>query len=274
MREHQAATKSASPNKIDKVNVYEWVSGTASRVSLNDSFTATKIEESVTDTAIQKILLNHLKKYENKIDEKGKEIPAPLLAFSPEGIEDMNKNIFTLNNGKKHQPIFKVRVYEAGNRFVVGEKGNKKNKYVEAAKGTNLYFAVYQDENGKRNYDTIALNLVIERLKQGLPPVPEKANNTLLFWLSPNDLVYVPNAEEKENVNAIDFKNLNNEQIGRIYKMVSFSTYQGFFIKHDIANSIYNKMEFSALNKMEKTIDGIMIKEHCIKLKVNRLGNL
>ena len=261
-------------NKIDKVNVYEWVSGTASRVALNDSFTATKIKESVTDTAIQKILLNHLKKYENKIDEKGKEIPAPLLAFSSEGIEDMNKNIFTLNNGRKHQPIFKVRVYEAGNRFVVGEKGNKKDKFVEAAKGTNLYFAVYQDENGKRNYDTIALNIVIERLKQGLTPVPEKANNTLLFWLSPNDLVYVPNAEEKENVNAIDFKNLNKEQIGRIYKMVSFTSSQGFFIKHDVANSIYNKMEYSALNKMEKAIDGMMIKEFCIKLKVDRLGNL
>ena len=41
-----------------------------------------------------------------------------------------------------------------------------------------------------------------------------------------------------------------------------------------IANSIVNKFEFSALNKMEKSIEGIMIKEVCWKLKVDRLGNI
>lgn len=67
-----------------------------------------------------------------------------------------------------HLPIFKVRVYETiGNKFSVGVKGNKKDKYVEAAKGTNLFFAIYVDENGIRSYETIPLNIVIERLKQG-----------------------------------------------------------------------------------------------------------
>jgi CRISPR-associated endonuclease Csn1 len=31
-------------------------------------------------------------------------------------------------------------------------------------------------------------------------------------------------------------------------------------------------VEFSALNKMEKTIDGLMVKEICWKLNVDRLG--
>ena len=33
-------------------------------------------------------------------------------------------------------------------------------------------------------------------------------------------------------------------------------------------------MEYSPLNKMEKSIIGIMIKEVCVKLKVDRLGNI
>lgn len=62
------------------------------------------------------------------------------LAFSAEGIEEMNRNIIALNDGKKHQLIYKVRVYEPlGNKFNVGTTGNKGKKFVEAAKGTNLF---------------------------------------------------------------------------------------------------------------------------------------
>jgi CRISPR-associated endonuclease Csn1 len=56
--------------------------------------------------------------------------------------------------------------------------------------------------------------------------------------------------------------------------MVSSTSYSCFFLRNDIATAIINKMEFSALNKMEKSIEGIMIKEICWKLKIDRLGNL
>ncbi len=162
-----------------------------------------------------------------------------------------------------------------GNKFSVGTTGNKKHKYVEAAKGTNLFFAVSQDENGNRNYDTVPMNIVIERQKQGLTPVPEKneAGHPLLFYLSPNDLVYLPTNEELP-ITGVIFANPTNEQVKRIYKMVSSSGNQCFFIRQDIAKSIVYKYEFSALNKTEKSIDGIMIKESCIKLKADRLGNV
>ena len=247
----------------------------ASRKSLDPSFTLTKIK-SITDTGIQKILKNYLSK----------------LAFSPEGIEDMNKNIAEYNNGKPHQPILKVRVFEkSSKRFQVGSKGNKSSKYVEAAKGTNLFFAIYRNsENKKRSYDTIPLNIVIESQKQGLPSVPqtnEKGDN-LLFHLSPNDLVYVPTEEEINNPGLVDFHNLTKKQIHRIYKFVSSSGKQGFFIPFTVSNLIFKKKqkekqfnyiinEYSLnneLSKNEKSIDGIMIKEFCIKLKVDRLGNI
>src|SRR5690606_22383150 len=93
------------------------------------------------------------------------------LAFSPEGIEDMNKNIALYNDGKPHQPIYKARIFELGSKFSLGQTGNKGTKYVEATKGTNLFFAVYQNEKSKRSYESIPLNILIERQKQGLKPV-------------------------------------------------------------------------------------------------------
>lgn len=236
---------------------------TATRKSLDVTFTEKTIH-SITDTGIQKILLNYLKYKEGNSE----------LAFSPEGIEEMNKNITQFNGGKYHKPIFKVRVYEQGSKFPLGEKGAKANKYVEAAKGTNLFFGIYEKNKGGRSFETIPLNEVIERQKQGLSPVPETNDKgeKLLFTLSPNDLVYVPT--EEELVENINFNKLTKEQIKRVYRVVSFTGNQCFLVQKDVATSIVNKVEFSALNKMEKSIDGVMIKEVCIKLKVDRLGNI
>src|SRR5690606_22583637 len=120
----------------------------------------------------------------------------------------------------------------------------------------------------KRNYATIPLNEVIERQKQGLSSVPEvnEKGHKLLFHLSPNDLVYVPNEDE-----IIDPENYNPNNI---YKMVSSTGVSCFFICSKVATSIINKNEFSSLNKMEKSIDGVMIKDKCLKLNVDRLGNI
>ena len=60
----------------------------------------------------------------------------------------------------------------------------------------------------------------------------------------------------------------------RVFKMVSFTGIQAFFVSNNIATSIVDKMEFSALNKMEKSIDGMMIKSLCLKLEVDRLGKI
>jgi len=259
---------------ISRVEIYYWdKENVASRVKIDDIFTSIKIK-SVTDSGIQKIMLNHLGKYNE--EKGGKIIEHPELAFSPDGIDDMNRNLFSLNEGKAHHPVYKVRTYEPkGNKFNVGQTGNKKEKYVEAAKGTNLFFAVYADESGKRNYETIPFNIVVERQKQGLSAAPEKneAGHKLLFHLSPNDLVYVPIEEESKNA-IVNLGKPTKNQVKRIYKVVSFSGNQCFLIRNDIATSIVNKVEFSALNKTERSIEGIMIKEVCIKLKIDRLGDM
>ena len=231
----------------------------------------------ITDPQIREVILpNHLKNY---VDEKGK-IKYDV-AFSDEGIEGLNRNIVALNNGKKHQPIYKVKFFEVGSKFSISENENsaKNKKYVEAAKGTNLFFAVYWDEKKqKRNYETVPLNEVIEHQKQvahlpkneRLPIQPKPKKGKFLFVLSPNDLVYVPTDEELENLDAIDFKYLTTEQNNRIYKVVSFTKTRLYVIPFSVAKAIYNKVEYTQLNKIEFTEE----KNVVVKLKVNRLGNI
>ena len=242
---------------LERVKVGKGKILTATRKSIDSSFTEKTIA-SITDTGIQKILLNYLA-------YKG----SPELAFSPEGIEEMNKNIAKYNDGKDHQPIYKVRIFEEGSKFPLGEIGTKSQKYVETAKGTNLFFGIYQGKE-KRSYATIPLDEVIERQKQGLTSVPEhnEKGEKLLFSLSPNDLVYVP--MEGEDTENIDFTNLSKEQRERVYKIVNFSKKRLYGVPNIVAVPIIDKMEYTQYNKIEFLKE----KESCIKLKIDRLGNI
>ncbi|OAV72649.1 hypothetical protein Barb6_00936 [Bacteroidales bacterium Barb6] len=274
---------------ISKVDVYyfetEYV---ATRKNLDTSFDRKSIE-SITDTGIQKILLNHLGVKNNN----------PELAFSAEGIDEMNQRIVELNGGKQHQPIYKVRMYEPlGNKFQVGRIGNKKDKYVEAAPGTNLFYAIYQSEDKKRIYDTIPLNIIIERQKKELFPVPENKEDKdnlykLLFWLSPNDMVYLPTEKEWANPDLFNFNNMTKNQRKKLYKFIDGSGTTANFIPNTVANIIFSipkkdsgkysmgnrivQNEFgigSPQSKNQKAFTGEMIKERCWKLKINRLGDI
>lgn len=234
----------------------------AVRKPLDATFNEKKIKETVTDTGIQQILLNHLRSKNGEAS----------LAFSPEGIEEMNRNRVALNGGKAHAPIYKVRVCEPlGNKFAVGFRGNKGSKYVVAAKGTNLFFAVYGTEEGKRTYETVPLTIVIEREKQRLPPVSEKneAGDELLFSLSPNDLVYVPTEEELE-VGRIQ----EPMDRGRVYKMVSCTGNEAHFVPANVANPIVQAIELGSNNKAQRAWTQEMIKEVCWPIKVDRLGRM
>lgn len=244
----------------------------------------------ITDTGIQKILINYLKSKDNK----------PELAFSPEGIEDMNKNITQFNDGKLHHPIFKVRTYEKGKgRFVLGAKGNKKTKYVQGA--PNLFFVVYQRKNTKeRIFDTVPLNEVIEHQKQQHEHKISKETRTpislknilehkgkeveveFLFSLSPNDLVYVPS--NGENIELLNFKSLTIEQKKRLYNVNDFSS-TCYFTPNRLAKAIREKevdMNFNekknkitgSYDTKTASLDGNQIKDICIKLKIDRLGNI
>ncbi len=184
-----------------------------------------------------------------------------------------------MNDGKLHQPIYKVRTFESiGSKFPVGESGNKDKKFVEADKGTNLYFAIYQNENGERSYTSIPLNEAIERLKMGWKPVPEKneEGDQLLIVLSPDELVYVP--IEGEDMSKIDPV--------RVYRFVSCTGNRAYFVQHYYSSAIINN-ENGSNNKSEKIIEypkslciteGVgkpeIIKKVCMKIKLSKIGLL
>lgn len=263
---------------LQKIEVYYYTNDTpynyyATRTAPGDWLDEKSIREKVTDTGIQKILLAHLAQYNGDAKE----------AFSADGIEKMNQNIVALNGGVPHKPIYKVRKYEKADKFAVGEIGSKAKKYVEADKGTNLFFAIYvmKDNDGKevRSYATIPLKVIIDCQKQGKQEwkllldqwvhenniVP--ANATLKYILSPGDLVYVPTTEELESKNY----NLVKD---RIYKLVSSTGNRSFYIPYMVALSIIDKIEYTQLNKMERAITGEMIKETCVPIHIDRLGNI
>lgn len=286
--------------KGGKVEMYYFTKDTkeryfATRKALDISFKKEEIKN-ITDTGIQKILITHLnsEKYDGK----------PENAFSPDGIDELNKNIQALNGGKPHQPIYKVRKYEKADKFSVGTTGNKPKKFVEAAKNTNLYFAVFEkqknDKTTVRCYATIPLNIVIDCQKKHKSKWKEEATNILkqrgdiekeaqlLFIISPNDLVYLPTQEELISKHYSFDKE-------RIYKFVSCSGNIADFVPAYVANIIFSmtkKQQKEAFNneehfhiqdeygvgspksKNEKAITGEMIKEICIPIKVDRLGNI
>ncbi|MGN1375802.1 MAG: type II CRISPR RNA-guided endonuclease Cas9 [Prevotella sp.] len=269
---------------LKKIEMYYFTKETsdrffATRKIIDTSYDEKKIKGEITDTAVQKIMLNHLAKYDGKAK----------LAFSPDGIDDMNRNIKELNDGKEHQPIYKVRLYEKAEKFAVGQKVNKKTKFVEAAKGTNLFFAVYESDvlnkqtgkmEKKRSFRTIPLNEAICKMKDGEP-----LDNEALFILSPNDLVYVPTQDELgSGIYYIDYS--------RLYRFVSAAGVTADFIPVNAANTVYAvKKDFATVfcksgiiqnefgvgspkSKNERAITGEMIKEICIPIKIDRLGHL
>jgi len=75
-------------------------------------------------------------------------------------------------------------------------------------------------------------------------------------------------------LNIINFNNLDKEQTENIYKVVSFTGNRLYAIPNKVATSIVDKTEFSLLNKVEFNLDKKSIKEHCIKINLDRLGNI
>ena len=264
---------------LKAIEVYYYTNETkdryfASRKSLSTDWTADKIKKEITDTAVQKILLNYL-------TAKGND---PKIAFTPIGIEELNRDIALYNGGVPHKPIYKVRKYEQADKFKVGENGMAKLKqFVEGAKGTNLYFIVYLVD-GERKYKTLPFHMVLAAQKEAVDKKISFCNweqylDSFLkekgyvdndweyqFSLSPNDLVYVPALNE-----IVDENNLDKN---RVYKMVSSSGNQCFFVLSTVSKSIVDKKEYSPLNKMENAISGEQIKKVCLPLIIDRLGNI
>jgi CRISPR-associated endonuclease Csn1 len=229
---------------------------------------------------IAQLFINHVKEFKNN----------PKEAFSREGLELLNRK--AISNPLIGKPVNKITRIESKN-----EDDKFRNKYVEVDKGANVYFIMYEnEETGKRSeMYSLPIHRAIERLVAG-NPIAEKRDGYKTIILSPNQLVYVPTIEELKNRDLIDLETKDlakrKEIFGRVYKMVSCSDKECHFIPHFISDPIIPTIELGANNKSEKNWDGkiqflpnskgkllrrnsgTIIKECCIRIEVDRLGNI
>ena len=246
---------------------------------IKSSEQAIKFINKVSDIVIRHDLLEHLKENNYDIDK----------AFSIEGIE-----IF---NSIRKIPVYKLPISEASTgKFALGKGHNTKVKFGEAESGTNLFFAIYwNEEKQKREFETIPLNNVIEHQiwraklskeemkKEPIIPI-NQTKGRFLFSLSPNDLVNIPTEEEMEYPHNVDFKNLTKEQFDRIYIVNDFSNITIYFTPNRLAKAIAPREVDLSVDKKGKlkgsydiktaTFNGTQIKEFCWKLGLDRLGNI
>jgi CRISPR-associated endonuclease Csn1 len=254
----QNPLKDNAGNIITTIDLLSFEPFTAKRVAIDASFTKEKIDKlpyaEQPNNPLPSLLRSHLKEYNNE----------PKIAFTGEGLEALNK--------KAPYPINKVTRTEGGEKIAVG------NKLFEGAKGTNMYFVIKENtETGERTFYTPGLMDCIERLIAGLPVADEEAGYKNII-LSPNDLVYVPDCDDEgkviENVKSINWGTDKEKIFEKIYKLVSFSKGQAFFIPHYVSTPIIDTSELGANNKSERSWIGNMIKRVCLKLHFNRLGNI
>ncbi len=224
----------------------------SSRTLLDESFDQKRIQK-IIDVKTKNLVLNHF----NAFNKDPKE------AFSPNGLSILNRDLKI--------PLKKVTLIESmGKKFALSETGVKASKYVESAKGTNLFFTIYKSittgEHLITKDSSIPFGDVYRLMKDQLPLAEDKEGYDC-FFLSPGDLVYVvEDGDKNELPSDLDYS--------RMYKCVSFTKHSCFFVPMSFAISILNKEEFGALNKREKSIDGLMIKNNCVKLSIDRLGNI
>ncbi|MGJ1198461.1 type II CRISPR RNA-guided endonuclease Cas9 [Sphingobacterium spiritivorum] len=107
----------------------------------------------------------------------------------------------------------------------------------------------------------------------------EKRNNArLLFTLKQGDVVYFPDDNEEVILDEssplfINYWKNVSERSKNIYVVQKFSGKEIYFLKHTIADTIAKKIEFGSQDCYQ-SLNGKSIKEFCIKIDSDRLGNI
>lgn len=237
----------------------------------------TKAKINVSETknmnAFNLLFLSHILEYNNN----------PKEAFNAEGLDILNKK------AKENKYIGKEIKSVTRLDGEVDREDMFNGGFYETDKGAMAYFVIYENKVTKERigFESIATHKAIEKIVNGVP-IAEDKDGFKKVILSPGDLVYVPTKEEYEKIklgNSIDeIIDLGNKKqiAGRSYKIVSFSDKDLLSVKANISDYIipYNrkektKGEIGWDNKSPKTMeDNVIIKDVCIKLKVDRLGNI
>lgn len=233
--------------------------------------------EKIVNPEIYQDLLLHIKQYDS-IEE----------AMSASGIEQFNSN--------RKIPIHKVTLGESGEgRYVLG-KTKLKEKQGKMVKGTNYSLFIDRENN---TAETISLKSLIENNNTVI-------NNENSFNLVPNDIVKVQSENNVDADNLYQFVNSTGdtanfapvnianpiwdfgfpsakkeekEYITMLLEKGNFnSDKKDKFLKNEIGlGSKQNKHTRTFVFDLQNRItvfNGLTIRDNCIKLKIDRLGNI
>lgn len=264
------------------------------------------IDESIVSETIRETLLNHLEKFDNNAKK----------AFSNEGIQELNE--------KRKNKIRAVRVFyttkeKSDDSLIPLFKGSGYDIKTYIKPGDNYCFAI-ADNNGRRKYGIISLIKAVELITKFYKQGEKNINNIikhyfenlcektkgcrLLFTLSHNDLVYLPELNsdipplnKKDKDYNIYWGKINKN---RIFRVIKFSGDLCFFTTHTISGQLKYKNQSNETFKEFGSYDGccpyiytmdnklfhqnnklksneenrIFIQEFCIKIRIDRLGNI
>lgn len=247
-----------------------------SRCKLSD-LTENKIKN-IPSMTLREEIQDHLAKPEYEKDIKK--------AFGPEGIIDFNK--------ERKNPVFSITVMEDGEVEKVSGKTflYDAERKLAVEKGGNYCVSVYEHpESIVRKFDVVSFFDAVQLKTSGEDPFQtdkglefEKEGYKMIFTLTHFDLVYVPLPEEDIELLAWSDKKKISE---RIYRVVKFSGTTLYFQPHNFAHEItvhkgkannasQHKGEFGYNTNGTQYLIGTnqLIRNTCIKLNIDRLGNI
>ena len=95
----------------------------------------------------------------------------------------------------------------------------------------------------------------------------------LLFTLKQGDPIYLPSEGEEEMITNPEFWKDKIARSKNIHYVTKYSGDEIYFINHSVADSIVRGREFGSQNAYQN-IENKSIKKYCIKLSIDRLGNI
>lgn len=233
------------------------------------------VDENRKNSPVNRLLLEHILEYNND----------PKEAFNAEGIDKLNKKaVQTLG-----KPIKSITRLDG----TIDEEEMFRGAVYETDKGSNVYFVMYENiQTKERKFlepnPSVSVLKAIEK-ENNIENIAPNRNGFTRIILSPGDLVYIPTAEEYQKIcngekveQAINW-NANNLLIDRIYQTISFTGKTCLFRKFSIADliqpcnvkeKIIGEVDWHNKSEMSMDIPPVRIKDTCIKIKIDRLGNI
>ena len=225
------------------------------RVSLS-SITPKQIKNIVA-TDIRQQVEGHLAQYKGDLKE----------AFSKEGLLIFNQN--------RKKPVQKVTVsINAGLRALQPDSSNPRNVDLS----NNYAVWIKEDPAGKRTTEIISFFEAVEAAMEGTPLLSE-VDGTRSFFLKKGESVYV--MLPGESPDAISWEN-RGHIARRVYVLKKLSGNRFYFLPHTTSEVLNSSSgfpvdEFGSQNRTEFVDEDspkTKIIERCIKVKVDRLGNV